>query len=124
MANKAIIGLEDWDAMQSRAMAVAAAFDAGEPVASADYHLSFATADQLFAALTPARLTLVDALKRAGGARESELPKRIGRDEAEVASDLAALIDLGLVVRDGDGSVRVPWSEVQLHFSLSGRVAA
>jgi predicted transcriptional regulator len=124
MANKAIIGLEDWDAMQARAMAAATAFDAGEPVATADYHLSFATAEQLFAALTPARLTLIDSLKRAGGALDAELSGRIGRDRTAVESDLAALIDLGLVVRDEDGKVRVPWSEVQLHLSLSGRAAA
>lgn len=52
---KAIIGVEPWDSMQTRALRVAERIDKGQPVTATDYHLNFANAVQLFHNFTPSR---------------------------------------------------------------------
>ncbi|MBK5940866.1 hypothetical protein [Halochromatium roseum] len=67
---KAIISTESWESLQSQALAIAQQVDAGEgeSLPEADYHLSFADSAQLFSELTPARLALLEQLKRLGTA--------------------------------------------------------
>ncbi len=124
MANKAIIGLESWDKMQAQAMAIARAADAGGDVPEADYHLNFSSAAQLFGELTPMRLALLEALQRLGTVPIDTLANDLGRNSSEVQADVGTLIELGLVEKNSDGCVLVPWEEIQIRITLGGKAAA
>jgi predicted transcriptional regulator len=68
---------------------------------------------QLLAALSPARWTLLERLREAGPLTVYELAKRLGRDYKNVHTDVARLLELGLVERGDDGRVAVPWDVVR-----------
>ena len=124
MANKAIIGLESWGAMQARAIEIARRADVGEAMPEADYHLNFATAAQLFNELTPARLALLEVLKGLGSASIYALARQLGRNYSNVHADIGKLLELGLVEKNEAGKVFVPWDEVQIRLTLGGAAAA
>ncbi len=124
MANKAIIGLESWGAMQARAIEIARRVDVGEAVPEADYHLNFATAAQLFNELTPARMTLLEVLKGLGSVSIDALAKHLGRNYRNVHADISKLLELGLVEKNETGKVFVPWDEIQIRVTLGGAAAA
>ena len=62
----------------------------------------------LLRTLTPARWTLVERLKKEGPLSVYQLAKRLERDYKNVHTDVAQLVRLGVVERQGDG-VAVPW---------------
>jgi predicted transcriptional regulator len=121
---KAIIGLEDWSSMQRRALDIAARFDAGEPVTESDYYLNFSSLAELLRALPPSRLALLDTLKALGAVSIPTLAQRVGSSENAVRTDLAPLIELGLVENDDEAQVLVPWDAIQVRFTLDGSRAA
>lgn len=59
--------------------------------------------------LSPARLELVTALRKAGPLSIYELSKRLGRNYKNVHTDVAQLVSLGVIDRDSHGAVSVPW---------------
>lgn len=63
----------------------------------------------LLKALSPARVVLVDSLRKAGPASIYELSKRLQRNYKNVHTDVTQLVALGVIERDGDGRVSVPW---------------
>ena len=87
----------------------------GEP----DYHLSFESARTLFSLLTPARIDLLDTLRRSGPCSVYALAKTAGRNYSNVHADIAQLIDLGLVERTEDESVQVPFDEIDIRLPLA-----
>lgn len=91
----------------------------GHPV---DFHLGFESARSLFAELTPARLDLLDVLRRVGPCSVYALAKAAERNYSNVHTDVARLEELGLVERSEDGSVLVPFDAVEIHVPLA-RVA-
>jgi predicted transcriptional regulator len=62
----------------------------------------------LLRTLTPARWALVERLKKEGPLSVYQLAKRLERDYKNVHTDVAQLVRLGIVERQGDG-VAVPW---------------
>lgn len=62
----------------------------------------------LLRTLTPARWALVERLKKEGPLSVYQLAKRLERDYKNVHTDVAQLVRLGVVERQGDG-VAVPW---------------
>jgi predicted transcriptional regulator len=68
---------------------------------------------RLLATLTPARWTLLARLRGEGPLTIYELAKRLARDYKNVHTDVSRLIELGLVERDADGAVSVPWDVVR-----------
>lgn len=89
---------------------------------SPDFRLSFESARSLFAELTPARLDLLDTLRRVGPCSVYALAKAAERNYSNVHTDVARLEELGLVERAGDGSVSVPFEAVEILLPLA-RVA-
>jgi predicted transcriptional regulator len=63
----------------------------------------------LLKALSPARVALVDVLRKAGPMSIYELSKRLQRNYKNVHTDVAQLLCLGLIERQADGLVAVPW---------------
>ena len=84
-----------------------------------DYRLSFESARALFAELTPARLDLLDTLRREGPCSVYALAKAAERNYSNVHTDVSRLVELGLVEREEDGTVSVPFESVEIRFPLA-----
>ncbi|MBI2752822.1 MAG: MarR family transcriptional regulator [Betaproteobacteria bacterium] len=84
-----------------------------------DFHLSFESARSLFAELTPARLDLLDTLRRIGPCSVYALAKAAERNYSNVHTDAARLEELGLIRRAEDGSVSVPFESVEILVPLA-----
>ena len=84
-----------------------------------DYRLSFESARSLFADLTPARLDLLDTLRRAGPSSVYALAKAAERNYSNVHTDVTRLEALGLIERAEDGMVSVPFEAVEIRFPLA-----
>lgn len=84
-----------------------------------DFHLSFESAKSLFADLTPARLDLLDTLRRCGPASVYALAKAAERNYSNVHTDVSRLEALGLIERDGDQAVFVPFDAVEILLPLA-----
>lgn len=109
---KAIIDLAPGGTVFATAAAQLA--DAG----SADYHLHYESARALFSELTPARIELLDTLRRQGPCSVYALAKAAGRNYSNVHSDIAALEAIGLVERGENDAVYVPFDSVEIRLSL------
>jgi predicted transcriptional regulator len=98
---------------------------AAQQVASArqgrmpDFHLSFESARSLFAELTPARLDLLDTLRRVGPSSVYALAKAAERNYSNVHTDVSRLEELGLIERSEDGAVSVPFESVEILVPLA-----
>lgn len=122
--SKAIVEIPQRGQYLELALGVAQALEAGKDVPEADYHLGFANAAQLFSELTPARLAVLEALEGLGPVSIYALAKHLGRNYSNVHADTTRLLDLGLVQKNAEGRVWVPWDEIQIRVTLGGRRAA
>jgi predicted transcriptional regulator len=84
--------------------------------------LAFESARALFAALTPARLDLLEALRRVGPCSVYALARAAERNYSNVHADVSALESLGLLERSSDGTVSVPFEAIEIRMPLA-RVA-
>lgn len=87
-----------------------------------DFRLSFESARSLFAELTPARLDLLDTLRRLGPCSVYAIAKAAERNYSNVHTDVSRLEELGLIERSEDGNVSVPFESVEILVPLA-RVA-
>ena len=102
-------------AIQSARQQLAAARKGKSP----DYYLSFESAKSLFAELTPARLDLLDSLRRVGPCSVYALAKAASRNYSNVHTDIGRLEELGLVERDEQDAVLVPYETVEILLPLA-----
>ena len=84
-----------------------------------DLHLSFESARALFSELTPARLELIDVLHAQGACTVYALAKAAQRNYSNVHTDVSRLEELGLIDRDEDGLVLVPFEAVEIRMPLA-----
>ena len=84
-----------------------------------DFRLSFESAKSLFAELTPARVELLDSLRRVGPCSVYALAKAAERNYSNVHADIARLEVLGLVERTEGGAVSVPYESVEILLPLA-----
>ena len=70
----------------------------------------------LLRTLTPARWALVDRLREAGPLSIYQLAKLLHRDYKNVHTDVSALVGIGLIEKEGDARVSVPWDVVRAEF--------
>ena len=75
--------------------------------------LSFADLPLLLKNLSPARWTLLERLRKDGPLSIYELAKRLARDYKNVHTDVARLAETGLIERQADTRVAVPWDVVR-----------
>lgn len=113
---KAIIDLAPRGTVFDTAEAQIAALEGRK---DADYRLHFESARALFSELTPARIELLDTLRRSGACSVYALAKTAGRNYANVHGDIKALEALGLVQRTEDETVYVPFDSVEIHLELT-----
>jgi predicted transcriptional regulator len=89
----------------------------GQPV---NFHLSFESARSLFSDLTPARLDLLETLRRVGPSTVYALAKAAERNYSNVHTDVARLEEIGLVERsEEDGTVSVPFEAIEILVPLA-----
>jgi len=84
-----------------------------------DYHLSFESARSLFSELTPARVDLLDTLRKVGPCSVYALAKAAERNYSNVHTDVARLEELGLVLRTDEDAVFVPYESVEILLPLA-----
>ena len=84
-----------------------------------DFRLGFESARSLFAELTPARMDLLDTLRRSGPSSVYALAKAAERNYSNVHTDVARLVKLGLMDRADGGAVSVPYESVEIYFPLA-----
>lgn len=89
----------------------------------ADYHLSFESARTLFTELTPARIDLLEALRRSGPCSVYALAKSVARNYSNIHTDIGKLEEHGLVRRAPDNTVFVPFESVEIHLALVKQAA-
>jgi predicted transcriptional regulator len=73
---------------------------------------------RLMRSLSPARWTLLEALRRHGPVSIYELARRLQRNYKNVHTDVTELAALGLVERAIDNRVLVPWEVLRAEFTL------
>jgi predicted transcriptional regulator len=116
---KAIIGITHWDATKNELQDLARRMDAGERLAAADYHLNFSTPGELLGELPPKRLATLRAIKKAGAVSIYALAKGLGRNYSNVHADVQRLIEHGLIEKDADGRVFMPFEDVIVQVEAS-----
>ena len=84
-----------------------------------DYHLSFESARSLFAELTPARVDLLDTLRKVGPCSVFALAKSAERNYSNVHTDVGRLEELGLIERTEGDAVFVPYESVEILVPLA-----
>ena len=117
---KAIIEVASKGAVFKTAAAQVAAARKGH---APDFHLSFESARSLFAELTPARLDLLDTLRRVGPCSVYALAKAAERNYSNVHTDVGRMEELGLIERTEDGEVMVPYESLEIVVPLARAVA-
>jgi predicted transcriptional regulator len=104
-------------------MAMAERLDRGERKCQAA-HIGFENMETFLKVLTPNRWTLLRALRRRGSSSIRALAQALGRDYRGVHADVTALVDAGLIERDGNGAISVPWSRVTAEMALDVAASA
>ena len=84
-----------------------------------DYRLSFESARSLFAELTPARLDLLDTLRKTGPCSIYALAKAAERNYSNVHTDVTRLEELGLIERNDESAISVPYDAVEILLPLA-----
>lgn len=72
----------------------------------------------LSATLTPARWKLLGNLRREGACSIYELARRLGRNYKNVHTDVARLVELGLIEKPSETQVAVTWDAVRAELRL------
>ena len=121
---KAVIGITDWNGTRDELRDLARRVDAGERLPEADYRLNFASPLALLAELPPKRLAALREIKTAGPLTIYALAKRLRRNYSNIHADVQRLIELGLVEKDSEQRVLVPFDDVRVEADASLMAAA
>ncbi len=81
-------------------------------------HFEFESSAALFQAITPKRWALIEALQAIGPLSLRALARHLGRDVKRVHEDAHRLLEIGLVEKNEDGKLVVPFAEIRTDFVL------
>jgi predicted transcriptional regulator len=79
---------------------------------------TFSSPAQLFSVISPKRWQLIERLQHLGPSSVRGLARALGRDVKRVHDDVMAMIDWGLVERNHQGQVLVPYRVIHAEFDL------
>jgi predicted transcriptional regulator len=79
---------------------------------------TFSSPAQLFSVISPKRWQLIERLQHLGPSTVRGLARALDRDVKRVHDDVMAMIDWGLVERNDDALVHVPYSVIHAAFDL------
>ncbi|MBB3215472.1 putative transcriptional regulator [Ochrobactrum sp. RC6B] len=91
-------------------------------LASGEYQgetLNFDTPGAFFSHLTERRWLLLNELLGSGTVGVRELARRLGRDVKRVHEDAAALVELGLIEKDGRGALYCPFGNIHVDMVMT-----
>jgi len=80
--------------------------------------LSFENLPLMLKTLSPARWELLQKLREEGPLSIYELAKRLERDYKNVHTDVTQLAAIGLIERQADGRITVPWELLRAELRL------
>ncbi len=86
---------------------------------TSEHRLTFETLPQLLKELSPGRWALLEVLRTGGKMSVYALAKQLARHYKNVHTDVARLIDLGLIEKTQDGKVFVPWDVIAAELRLA-----
>lgn len=110
MTNVVKIGVSSLDEVNDR---MKAAFR-GEPQGN---HISFISLELMWRVLSPKRLEILQAMTGQGALSIREVARRVGRDVKAVHGDVHALLNAGVIEREGKGVI-FPYDAVHVDFML------
>ena len=94
------------------------ALESGQP-ANPLNQLSFESMSGFLSCLTPKRWELLSVLRKQGHNSIRQLAGVLSRDYKNTHTDVKMLLEVGLVEKDADGLVFVPWDSVETHLQLA-----
>ena len=109
--------VETLDSFARRSMEMARRLDQGVRK-QAKGHVSFESMEGLLKVLTPNRWRLLRALRKGGPQSVRALARLLNRDYRGAHADVAALIDAGLIDRNDEGAIFVPWTRITAEMAL------
>lgn len=77
--------------------------------------LAFGSLRDLFSAITEKRLELVRFVATREGLNTRQVAQQLGRDYKNVHSDVAQLLELGLLDKNVRGELTAPFDEIVIH---------
>lgn len=77
--------------------------------------LAFGSLRDLFSAITEKRLELVRFVATHEGLNTRQVAQHLGRDYKNVHSDVAELVELGLLDKNDRGQLTAPFDEIVIH---------
>ena len=80
--------------------------------------LAFGSLRELFSAITEKRLELLRHVASHEGLNVRQLALLLGRDYKNVHTDVADLVELGLLERTDDGVLSAPYDEILIHAGI------
>ncbi len=91
------------------------AWNSGKPSPAV---FTFSSPAQLFSVISPKRWELIERLQHLGPSTIRGLARSLDRDVKRVHDDVIAMIEWGIVERDPDGKVYVPFEVIHAAFDL------
>ncbi|MFM0216248.1 HVO_A0114 family putative DNA-binding protein [Paraburkholderia caledonica] len=82
-------------------------------------YITFASADLLFETLTQRRWHILRLMTGAGPLSVRELARRAGYSTQTVQRDATALLNVGILERNADGTIDFPYDAVHVDFLLT-----
>jgi predicted transcriptional regulator len=119
MANTAIIGIANWTETRNSLLDLAGRLETGVEQGPGDYHLNFSDTLHLLAELPPRRLDTLREIKRNGPLSVYAVAKHLARNYSNVHADVQKLVEHGLVEKDEQGRVFVPWDDIVVRVDAS-----
>ncbi|ATU95175.1 transcriptional regulator [Phyllobacterium zundukense] len=80
--------------------------------------LTFSSPAQLFTIISPKRWELIEQLQKIGPTSIRGLGRSLNRGIKRVHEDVSVLIDWGIIEKDDEGKVFVPYNEIEADFTL------
>lgn len=80
--------------------------------------LTFSSPAQLFSVLSPKRWELIEKLQALGSHSLRGLARELGRDVKRVHADVVVLLEWGLVERNADRKLVVPYDVIHADFDI------
>jgi predicted transcriptional regulator len=105
-----------------RERAAARRIDAGGGYEGEFY--SFATLPLLFEVFSPKRWALILKLREIGPSSLRALARAVGRDVKRVHEDAAVLLDEGIIERNDDNKLVVPFKTIHIDITMDDEFAA
>lgn len=121
---KAVIGISNWNQTRNELRKLAKKVDAGKHLPEADYQLDFPSPVELLAELPPKRLQTLREIKSAGPLSVYALARRLERNYSNVYGDVQRLLALGLLEKNAEGQVLVPFDDIVVQVDASLMAAA